>query len=63
MIQAREQFVEQGVVPSSRALLCVEEVEELLEHQVVQTGALCLLPFGDVPSFPTKLEIGPVIQT
>lgn len=61
VIETREQFAEECVAPSSMTLLCTEEVEELLEHQVVQTGALCLLHFGDVSAFPRKLEIGSVI--
>lgn len=62
VMKAREQFVEERVVPRCRALVCAEQVEDLLEHQEAQTGALCLLHSGDVPSFPRKSEVGSVAQ-
>lgn len=40
----------------------VQQVEDLLEHEMVETGASCLLDLGAIPSFPRKFEVGSVIQ-
>lgn len=43
-------MIKEGVVPRSKAVLCVEEVDDLLECQRVVTGALRCLVLGGVPS-------------
>ena len=48
---------EEGAVPSSSAALRGEKVEDLLEHQLVITGALSHLDWGDILSSPRKLEV------
>ena len=48
---------EEGAVPSSSAALRGEKVEDLLEHQLVITGALSHLDWGDILSSPRTLEV------
>jgi len=43
------------------AALRGEEVEDLLEHQLVITGALSHLDWGDILSSPRKLEVVSVV--
>lgn len=57
VMKPREQLIKEGVVPRSSALLCVEEVADLLEYQMVVTGALSHLDWGVIVSFPGKFEI------
>ena len=52
---------EEGAVPSSSAALRGEKVEDLLEHQLVITGALSHLDWGDILSSPRKLEVVSVL--
>lgn len=60
-MKAREKFIEEGVAPGNTAVLRGEEVEDLLEHQMVVTGALSHLDWGDILSFPRKFEVGSVL--
>ena len=53
--------VEEGVVLSSSAALPGKKVEDLLEHQLVITGALSHLDWGDILSSPRKLEVVSVL--
>ena len=46
---------------SSTAVLCGEELEALLEHQIVVAGALSHLQWSDHLSFPRKSEVGFVL--
>lgn len=61
-MKAGEEVMEGGVAPGSLAVVCAEGVEDLQEHLVVETGALCLLDLGDGPSFPRNSEVGSVLQ-
>ena len=49
--------MEEGVVLSSSAALPGKKVEDLLEHQLVITGPLSHLDWGDILSSPRKLEV------
>ena len=60
-MKAGQKFIEEGVVPGSMAVLRGEEVEDLLEHQMVVTGALSHLDWGDILSFPRTFEVGSVL--
>lgn len=57
VMKLREKLIKEGVVPSSSALLYVEEVADLLEYQMVVTGGLSHLDWGVIFSFPGKFEI------
>lgn len=61
-VKAGEEVIQGGVAPSSLAVLCAEEAEDLLERLAVEAGALCLSDLGDGPSFPRNSEVGSVLQ-
>ena len=61
-VKAGEEVIEGGVAPSSLAVLCAEEAEDLLEHLAGEAGALCLSDLGDSPSFPRNSGVGSALQ-
>jgi len=63
LMESSAELLQEGGVPGSRRVLCVEEVEALLEHLVEHRDSLVLLELVTLHHLPGKTKVFSVLQT
>lgn len=63
LMKSNEESVQQGVIPGRKRATCTEEVEDLLDHLMQESGGMHLVQLVPIHEFLRKLEVGPVLQT
>jgi hypothetical protein len=62
LTKLRQEFIQDGIIPSSAVVLCIELAEDLLQHLPLETGGFLILHWDDSLTFPRKFETGSVVQ-
>jgi hypothetical protein len=56
LTKPRQEFIQDGIIPSSMVVLYIEQAEDLLQHLPLETGSFLLLDWDDFLHFQGNLK-------